>query len=228
MAQTRLCAPASASPFPSPTRTSLQPAHAGGACLPCLGRRAAERAAPALLWPAGVFAIDFTCACPKGYEPNAETLVRFALVPPFPRAPGSSPRVSPSRQPLACRSPRCRLPCLLGPQARARAAGLSKITVVNAPDGNIAGADVVYTDVWASMGQKHEAEQRKAVFKDFKVDERLMAAAGPQAKFMHCLPAERDTECTDGVMEAASSIVFDQAENRMHAQNGAILYCMGL
>lgn len=78
------------------------------------------------------------------------------------------------------------------------------------------------------MGQKHEAEQRKAMFKDFIVDQPLLKAAGPQAKFMHCLPAERGTECTDAVMEAPNSIVFDQAENRMHAQNGAILYCMGL
>lgn len=78
------------------------------------------------------------------------------------------------------------------------------------------------------MGQKHEADERKEVFKSFIVDEALMAAAGPQAKFMHCLPAERGTECTDVVIEAENSIVFDQAENRMHAQNGAILYCLGL
>lgn len=117
---------------------------------------------------------------------------------------------------------------LHNPQARARAAGKSKITVVNTPDGNIEGADVVYTDVWASMGQKDQAEARKKIFKDFKVDQSLMTKAGPQAKFMHCLPAERGTECTNTVMEAPYSIVFDQAENRMHAQNGAILFCMGL
>ncbi len=71
----------------------------------------------------------------------------------------------------------------------------------------VKGADVVYTDVWASMGQKEEAEKRKRVFKDFQVDEAMMAAAGPQALFLHCLPAERGVECVDAVVEAPYSKV---------------------
>jgi ornithine carbamoyltransferase len=111
--------------------------------------------------------------------------------------------------------------------ARARAAGLSTITVSHDPYDAVRGADVVYTDVWASMGQKEEAEARRKAFQGFQVNEAMMAAAGPQARFMHCLPAERGVECTGGVVESAASIVFDQAENRMHAQNGVMLHCMG-
>ena len=91
----------------------------------------------------------------------------------------------------------------------------------------VKGADIIYTDVWASMGQKEEAEIRKQKFQGFQVNEAMMAAAGPQCKFMHCLPAERGIECTDGVVESAASIVFDQAENRMHAQNGVMIHAMG-
>ena len=78
------------------------------------------------------------------------------------------------------------------------------------------------------MGQKAQAEERKKKFKEFRVDEGIMTAAGAQARFMHCLPAERGLECTNTVMEAPYSIVFDQAENRLHAQNGVILHCLGL
>ena len=83
------------------------------------------------------------------------------------------------------------------------------------------GADVIYGDVWASMnaGQKEEGESRYAAFEGFQINSELMAAAGPQCKFMHCLPAERGLECTDEVMEADYSLVFQEAENRMHAQN---------
>jgi ornithine carbamoyltransferase len=110
----------------------------------------------------------------------------------------------------------------------ARAAGVSQITISNDPMEAVKSADVIYTDVWASMGQKEEAEERKRRFQGFQVNEAMMAAAGPQAKFMHCLPAERGVECTDGVVEAPYSIVFDEAENRMHAQNGIMLHAMGL
>ena len=89
-------------------------------------------------------------------------------------------------------------------------------------------ADIVYTDVWASMGQKHEAAERAARFTGFQVNTQLMAAAGPDALFMHCLPAERGVETTDAVMESPASIVFDQAENRMHAQNAIMLKVMGI
>jgi len=110
----------------------------------------------------------------------------------------------------------------------ARQAGQSRITVSHDPMEAVKGADIIYTDVWASMGQKEEAEFRKQQFKGFQVDEAMMAAAGPQVKFMHCLPAERGIECTAAVVESPASIIFDQAENRMHAQNGVMLHAMGV
>ena len=84
-------------------------------------------------------------------------------------------------------------------------------------------ADVIYTDVWASMGQKDEAEVREKIFKDYQVNETLMGLTGKNTLFMHCLPAERDREVTDEVMESKNSIVFDQAENRMHVQNAIMI-----
>jgi len=85
-------------------------------------------------------------------------------------------------------------------------------------------ADVVYTDVWASMGRKDEADERSKVFAPFQVNETLMGSTGKESLFMHCLPAERGREVTDEVMESANSIVFDQAENRMHAQNAIMVH----
>lgn len=108
----------------------------------------------------------------------------------------------------------------------AKAAGVSRISISHDPMSAVKGADVIYTDVWASMGQKEELEIRKQAFKGFTVDEALMSAAGPQAIFLHCLPAERGLETTDGVMEAPYSVVFQEAENRMHAQNGIMLHCL--
>ena len=98
-------------------------------------------------------------------------------------------------------------------------AGLSKITITNDPFDSIQNSDVIYTDVWASMGQKDEVEIREMVFKPFQVNKSIMSEAGKNAVFMHCLPAERDREVTDEVMEAEYSIVFEQAENRLHIQN---------
>uniref|UniRef100_A0A0A9GGT6 ornithine carbamoyltransferase n=1 Tax=Arundo donax TaxID=35708 RepID=A0A0A9GGT6_ARUDO len=108
-----------------------------------------------------------------------------------------------------------------------RSAGISKIEITNDPREAVKGADVVYTDVWASMGQKEEAVYRKQKFQGFTVDEAMMKIAGPQAYLMHCLPAERGVEVTDGVIEAPNSIVFPQAENRMHAQNAIMLHALG-
>lgn len=105
--------------------------------------------------------------------------------------------------------------------------GVSSVTISHEPMEGVKGADVIYTDVWASMGQKEEAEIRKKAFQGFQVDAAMMAAAGPQAKFMHCLPAERGIECSGEVVESAASIIFDQAENRMHAQNGVMIHAMG-
>jgi ornithine carbamoyltransferase len=87
----------------------------------------------------------------------------------------------------------------------------------------VAGADAVYTDVWASMGQEDEAAERRLVFADYQVNETLMAAADPGALFMHCLPAHRGEEVTADVLESGASVVFDQAENRLHAQKALLL-----
>ncbi|KAL6215865.1 hypothetical protein ACLB2K_015292 [Fragaria x ananassa] len=135
---------------------------------------------------ASVIPFHFVCACPKGFEPDKETV------------------------------------------EKAQRAGISKIEITNDPKEAVKGADVVYSDVWASMGQKEEAAYRQEVFKGFQIDENLMKIAGPKAYFMHCLPAERGVEVTDGVIEAPNSIVFPQAENRMHAQNAIMLHLLGV
>ena len=106
---------------------------------------------------------------------------------------------------------------------QAKESGVSKITITNDPVSAVSGADVIYTDVWASMGQKEEAEERERAFKNFQVNEKLISLTGKDTLFMHCLPAERDREVTDGVMESDNSIVFDQAENRMHVQNAIMI-----
>ncbi|MEE9161923.1 MAG: ornithine carbamoyltransferase [Candidatus Neomarinimicrobiota bacterium] len=109
----------------------------------------------------------------------------------------------------------------------AREAGLSDIALTHDPKTAVAGADVVYTDVWASMGQKEQADERRARFEGFQVTADLMMATGKQSWFMHCLPADRGVEVTDEVMDAPTSIVWDQAENRMHVQNAIMLSLLG-
>ena len=126
--------------------------------------------------------LHFSCCCPQGYEPDADTV------------------------------------------AEARGAGISTIEVLHDPQTAVADADVIYTDVWASMGQKDEADAREKVFAPYQVNKELMAATGRETLFMHCLPAERGREVTDTVMEADYSIVFDQAENRMHVQNAIMAW----
>lgn len=111
--------------------------------------------------------------------------------------------------------------------ADARQTGLSEVEISHDPKTAVKDADIIYTDVWASMGQKEEAEQRKIKFQGFQVDDELMAASGKKSLFMHCLPAERGVETTDSVMESKASIVFDEAENRMHAQNAILLKICG-
>jgi ornithine carbamoyltransferase len=91
----------------------------------------------------------------------------------------------------------------------------------------VRGVDAVYTDVWASMGQEAEAASRDAVFRPYQVNSELMDAAGPQARFMHCLPAHRGAEVTDDVIDAIQSVVFDQAENRLHTQKALLALLMG-
>ena len=109
---------------------------------------------------------------------------------------------------------------------KAQAAGLSKIEVLHDPYVAVKDSDVVYTDVWASMGQKEEADERRRLFSKFQVNDDLMNTAGKNAFFMHCLPAERGGEVTNSVCDASYAIIFDQAENRMHAQNAIMLDLM--
>ena len=102
--------------------------------------------------------------------------------------------------------------------------GISKFELSHNPKSAVEGADVIYTDVWASMGQKEEAQERENIFADYLVNKALMDSTGKNTLFMHCLPAERGREVTDDVMEAPYSIVFDQAENRMHMQNAIMVH----
>jgi ornithine carbamoyltransferase len=103
------------------------------------------------------------------------------------------------------------------------AANGSTVSVTEIPADAIAGADAIYTDVWASMGQESEAAARGLLFQPYQVNEALMAGARPGTLFMHCLPAKRGQEVTDGVVESPNSVVFDQAENRLHAQKALLL-----
>lgn len=101
------------------------------------------------------------------------------------------------------------------------------ISVTNEIETGLASAEAVYTDVWASMGQEHEAVERARLFAPYQVNAALMKLARPGALFMHCLPAHRDEETTDAVMESPTSVVFDQAENRLHAQKALmIMLCL--
>ena len=125
--------------------------------------------------------IHFVCCCPKGYEPDENTV------------------------------------------KKAKETGISKIEIVHNPREAVNDADVIYTDVWASMGQKEEAETRENIFKPFQVNQNLVNSTGKSTLFMHCLPAERDREVTDEIMEADYSIAFDQAENRLHVQNAIMI-----
>jgi ornithine carbamoyltransferase len=89
------------------------------------------------------------------------------------------------------------------------------------------GADAIYTDVCVSMGMEHESTKREPIFRPFQVNEALMQKAKPNAVFMHCLPARRNAEVTDEVLDGPQSIVFDQAENRLHAQKALLLLLLG-
>ena len=101
------------------------------------------------------------------------------------------------------------------------------IELTNDPAEAVAGADAVYTDAWASMGQEAEAEARQQVFRPYQVNARLMRRAGAKALFMHCLPAHRGLEVTDEVIDGQKSIVYDQAENRLHIQKAILLALLG-
>ncbi len=130
---------------------------------------------------ASIFPLDFTCLCPKGFEPDTSTV------------------------------------------EDAQKFNLSTIKITNNIHEAVRGADVIYTDVWASMGQKEEVESREKIFSELQVNSKMMNMTNKETLFMHCLPAERGREVTDEVIESSNSIVFDQAENRMHAQNAIML-----
>ena len=101
----------------------------------------------------------------------------------------------------------------------------AKIELLTDPQAAVAGADAVYTDAWASMGQENEANQRAKIFAPYQVNPKLMSQAAPHAAFMHCLPAHRGEEVTNEIMDSENSVIFEQAENRLHAQK-AILYLL--
>jgi ornithine carbamoyltransferase len=118
------------------------------------------------------------------------------------------------------------------PDIVAQAEGLAavtgaRLTITHAPEEAVAGAHAIYTDVWTSMGQEQEMAKRKKAFRAYQVNDELFAQARPDAVFMHCLPAKRDEEVTDSIMEHPRSVIFDQAENRLHAQKALLLMMLG-
>jgi ornithine carbamoyltransferase len=103
----------------------------------------------------------------------------------------------------------------------------ASLRILNDPRKAVAGADAVYTDAWASMGHEQESEERAATFAPFQVNAALMQYAKPHARFMHCLPAHRGCEVTDQVIDSVNSVVFDQAENRLHIQKAILIWLLG-
>lgn len=103
----------------------------------------------------------------------------------------------------------------------------AKILMTNDPVEAITGADAVYTDTWASMGQESEKAERVKIFKDYQIDAELFAKSKPDSIFMHCLPAYRGFEMTADVIDGERSVVFDEAENRLHAQKAVLATLMG-
>jgi ornithine carbamoyltransferase len=105
--------------------------------------------------------------------------------------------------------------------------GGGRVVLTADPRHAARGADAVYTDVWASMGQEDEAQKRQNIFAPYQLNAGIMALAKPDAMVMHCLPAHRGEEITEDVLEGPASVVFDQAENRLHAQKAVLLTLMG-
>jgi ornithine carbamoyltransferase len=106
--------------------------------------------------------------------------------------------------------------------ARERAAATGADLTFSPDPAAVAGADAIYTDTWASMGQESEAAARREIFRDYQVNDALLAAAGPDPLVLHCLPAHRGEEITDAVMDGPQSAVFDEAENRLHVQKALL------
>jgi ornithine carbamoyltransferase len=103
----------------------------------------------------------------------------------------------------------------------------AEIEILFDPREAVRGVNAIYTDAWASMGQEHEGEERAKIFPPYQVNEELMAGAASHAVFMHCLPAHRGEEVTDGVIDSVHSVVFDQAESRLHAQKAVLTLLLG-
>jgi ornithine carbamoyltransferase len=103
----------------------------------------------------------------------------------------------------------------------------AELNVTNDPCVAVQGSQAVYTDVWTSMGQEHEKQKRRADFARYQVNQKLLAQASGEAVFLHCLPAKRGQEVTDEVIESGQSVVFDQAENRLHVQKALLLMLIG-
>ncbi len=108
-------------------------------------------------------------------------------------------------------------------QSLAKKSG-SKILLTDSPQKAVKGAHVIYADVWVSMGQETETKQRLKIFKDYQINEKLVSLADPKYIFMHCLPAHREQEVTPGVIDGPHSIIFDQAENRLHVQKAILKF----
>ncbi len=117
-----------------------------------------------------------------------------------------------------------------GPDAailkKAQDAGISEIVLTDDPDKAVADADVIYTDVWASMGQKDQADEKARILKAYQINDDMLKKAKSDCLVMHCLPAERGKEITDAVIDGPHSVVFDEAENRLHIQKALMLHCM--
>ncbi len=111
---------------------------------------------------------------------------------------------------------------------RAKTSGVGTVEWTSDPVAGVADADVIYTDVWASMGQEAEAEARRKIFLPYQVNAKLVKHARKDTLIMHCLPAHRGEEITDDVLESPNSIVFDEAENRLHVQKAIILKVLGI
>jgi ornithine carbamoyltransferase len=110
---------------------------------------------------------------------------------------------------------------------RVRASGRGRVTIVRKPEEAVVGAKVIYTDTWTSMGQEAEAARRREAFAGFQVNAALLSKAARGALVMHCLPAHRGEEITDEVMDGPQSVVFDEAENRLHLQKAILVHCLG-
>jgi len=112
--------------------------------------------------------------------------------------------------------------CIAEAQAEAALQG-SKVILTDDPFEAVQGADAIYTDTWVSMGQEAEKAVRLPVFSSYQVNDAIMAAANPGAVFLHCLPAYRGLEVTESVIDGPSSVIFDEAENRLHAQKAVLV-----